>query len=110
MLSCSVTLGDRGFEEGALRLGDDERWFSLRVERAHPDTRLDDTADGDLSAGPYEVRRQGDGVLTMVVDGCSVSLVREGWGDRDDSASEAEAVRLLTGYRQADDLDDVAAW
>jgi hypothetical protein len=106
ILSCSVNLGDRGFEEGTLRVGDDDRWFSLRVERAHPDARLDDTANGDLTAGPYQVTRQGDGVLTMAVGSCSVSLIREGWGDWADGVT----VRLLAGYRQADDLDDVGSW
>ncbi|GIF42124.1 hypothetical protein [Actinoplanes xinjiangensis] len=110
ILHCSVTLGGRGFEEGALRVGDDEHWFSLRVERSHPDNPLADTSHGDLTAGPYQVERRSDGVLTTVVGSCSVGLIREGWGDWGDGVTEAEAIRLLAGYRQADNLDDAGSW
>ncbi|MDI6097118.1 hypothetical protein QLQ12_00660 [Actinoplanes sp. NEAU-A12] len=108
-LSCSVKLGARGFEEGSLLAGDAQRWFNVRVERSSPEWRPTET-EGDLTAGPYQVEREGNRALKMIVHSCFVGLIRDGWGSWGNGVTEPEAVRVLAGYRPAADLGDVATW
>ncbi|MDG4805815.1 hypothetical protein O7634_03485 [Micromonospora sp. WMMD1120] len=107
-LECSVTLGRAGrdvFVEGAVVVGDDSgRWLTVRAQRTRADRGV---RPGELAAGPYRVRRQGDDVLEMTVRQCAVEAFRKGWGE---GYTEAEGLAILGGYRAADDLDRPDTW
>ncbi|SDT47824.1 hypothetical protein [Actinoplanes derwentensis] len=109
VLSCSVTLGSRGFSEGVTLVGDDERWFSVRVEEPGAGNPAAEV-DGALTAGPYQVRRAETRVLQTVAGGCYVGLIRDGWGSWAKGVTEPEALSVLAGYRPAENLSDPARW
>ncbi|WP_430783424.1 hypothetical protein [Actinoplanes sp. G11-F43] len=107
-LSCSVMLGSGGFSEGALLVGDDDRWFSVRVERA--DGHRPAAPRGELTAGPYRVDREDTRALRTVAGSCYVGLIRDGWGSWAKGVTEPEALSVLAGYRPAGDPADPSSW
>ncbi|MFI7211877.1 hypothetical protein [Micromonospora maritima] len=107
LLECSVTLGRSArdpFLEGSLVVGDGSgRWLTVRAQPAPGDG----SRAGDLAAGPYRARRQGDDVLEMRVEPCVVEAFLAGWGR---GYTEADGLAVLGGYQPARDLDRPTSW
>jgi hypothetical protein len=97
LLECSVSLSldaDESVTEGSLVVGEEGgRWLTVRAER--PGNGVGKPA-GNLEAGPYQVRRQGRGVLAMTVEPRRVELFLDGKGN---GYSEEDGLAVLAGYR-----------
>ncbi|MGI5185693.1 hypothetical protein ACQEVZ_56555 [Dactylosporangium sp. CA-152071] len=105
VLGCSLTLGRQtGFAEGALTIGDHDRWLTVRAERTPPGM---EHTTGDLVAGPYRVARAGDGLLEMLVQPCLVDLFLT---DRGKGYTEQDGLQLLAGYLPVQDLEHPERW
>ncbi|MEO3779937.1 hypothetical protein ABGB16_24505 [Micromonospora sp. B11E3] len=108
LLECSVQLSmDRpdAFAEGSLVVGDSSgRWLTVRAQRPAVDIGAD---AGDLTAGPYRVRRQGSDVLEMWVKPCQVELFLDGRGH---GYADLDGLTVLGGYRPATTITDPDTW